>query len=805
MTHLAHRTHLYSFTLFALLLSGLAAIVAAERLTADITGDNAVDLQDLRALAEDWLDPACEIPGCPADLDGQNGVDLADLGLLAEQWDRRAQSLVISEFMASNGSKEPLEAGELLDEDGDSSDWIEIHNTAEVPIELGGWYLTIDPDEPAGWRFPDGVSLEPGAFLVVFASGKNRATAGAELHTDFRLNADNPHYLALVYPDGHTIAHDYEPTFPDQLSDISYGLHQYSRSLVATGQPVAYRVPSEADAGLDWTSYDYSDATWPRSTAALGFGLGAEPMVAYNDCIWREDQYIGDHVTTYGIGSAFPGLTSGPLVDHNTGQEMPVTVTFTQTGDVNWQPDAANGGHDCAPGTDAYNTFHGITDMTGVIYYGNVGWTIDLTFSGLDPMTEYTFATSAARCNYDDRNTIYTLLGTDSYANASTPGVDVLADNRVRFNTGDNYEEGYVARWSGIRAADGAFTVRAEADPGSPEGRKAYSFDVFMLQGGIRGSALQDEMLGVNASLWSRQAFELDAGERDLFNTLTLRVRYEDGFVAYLNGVEIARDNAPAIAAWNAHAPSDRPEEQALDWVSLDVSDYLHLLREGTNVLAVHGLNDAAADGDFLLQAELLAASGLGVPQYFTQPTPGAFNVSGAVGLVGDTKFNIDRGFFENPFQVEITTDTEGATIRYTTDGSAPSETHGQIYDPAQPVIISTTTTLRALAHKPGWIPSNVDTQTYIFLNDVIQQPASPPGFPSSWGSAAADYAMNPTHVSAHADTIVSDLRSLPTMSLVMDRDDLFGPSGIYSNPRNSGTVWERPGSIELILSDGST
>ncbi|HEV57898.1 MAG TPA: hypothetical protein ENN87_10470, partial [Phycisphaerales bacterium] len=41
--------------------------------------------------------------------------------------------------------------------------------------------------------------------------------------------------------------------------------------------------------------------------------------------------------------------------------------------------------------------------------------------------------------------------------------------------------------------------------------------------------------------------------------------------------------------------------------------------------------------------------------------------------------------------------------------------------------------------------------------------------------------------------------------SLVMDRDDLFGPSGIYSNPRNSGTVWERPGSIELILSDGST
>ena len=52
----------------------------------------------------------------------------------------------------------------------------------------------------------------------------------------------------------------------------------------------------------------------------------------------------------------------------------------------------------------------------------------------------------------------------------------------MRINTGDNIANGYVARWSGVTAADGTFKVRAEAHPSSPESRKAYSFDVFQLR-----------------------------------------------------------------------------------------------------------------------------------------------------------------------------------------------------------------------------------------------------------------------------------------------------------------------------------
>ena len=82
----------------------------------------------------------------------------------------------IAEFMAEND-------GALLDADGAASDWIEIANPAGTAADLTNWALTDDAAVPLKWRFP-AVSIPAGGSLVVFASGKNRALAGAELHTD---------------------------------------------------------------------------------------------------------------------------------------------------------------------------------------------------------------------------------------------------------------------------------------------------------------------------------------------------------------------------------------------------------------------------------------------------------------------------------------------------------------------------------------------------------------------------------------------------------------------------------------------
>ena len=110
----------------------------------------------------------------------------------------------------------------LKDADGDYSDWIEIHNPTAAPVNLNGWSLTDDATKLGKWHFP-AVTLAAGGYLTVFASGKNRSVAGSELHTNFQLNGDGE-YLALVQPDGSTIATAVQPlsgaarrTFPMAL------------------------------------------------------------------------------------------------------------------------------------------------------------------------------------------------------------------------------------------------------------------------------------------------------------------------------------------------------------------------------------------------------------------------------------------------------------------------------------------------------------------------------------------------------------------------------------------------------------
>ncbi len=203
-----------------------------------------------------------------------------------------------------------------------------------------------------------------------------------------------------------------------------------------------------------------------------------------------------------------------------------------------------------------------------------------------------------------------------------------------------------------------------------------------------------------------------------------------------------------------------------------------------------YGVEDAANPTNFL---------------YYTNATPGSANGSGIAGFVGDTTFSIDRGFYSNAFDVAITSSTAGATIRYTLDGSAPTESHGTVY--VSPVHVDDTTVLRAMAYKNGYLSSDVDTQTYIFPDSVITQGNAPPGYPSTWSGRPADYEMDPEIATnaAYSGQMRAALLSIPTLSLVTDIDHLFhGSSGIYTHPTSSGAGWERPTSVELIHPDGS-
>jgi hypothetical protein len=383
-------------------------------------------------------------------------------------------------------------------------------------------------------------------------------------------------------------------------------------------------------------------------------------------------------------------------------------------------------------------------------------------------------------------------------------------------------------------------------DAGWPLGRPGFGF-----------GAIADIRTAVPAGsgpIFLRRRFDYQPGGPNL----VLQVAWDDGFVAYLNGVRVASDRfaegaEPTFASLATGSHSSRTPQR------FDLSASRQLLRPGANVLAIAVFNQSAAGNDLAIFPELgvvppilhtnfkLSADGETVllvapsgeirdevsmpPQvedhsygrspngsgpflYHRDPTPLAANDGPAAAqplLVSDTTFSHDRGFYDAPFEVAIATSTADAEIRYTLDGSVPTESNGTLY--LRPIPIEGTTTLRARAFKAGFEPTNVDTQTYIFLDDVVRQnavAAQADGFPRTWGATAADYDMDTDVIGPgdrfggiYAGRIRDDLKSLPSMSIVMLTSDLFGPQGIYTNSTSGGLAWERAASVELISPDG--
>jgi len=198
---------------------------------------------------------------------------------------------------------------------------------------------------------------------------------------------------------------------------------------------------------------------------------------------------------------------------------------------------------------------------------------------------------------------------------------------------------------------------------------------------------------------------------------------------------------------------------------------------------------------------------GTGDWQFLSHFTPAGPNIQIYEGMVGDVEISPEHGFCDQPFSVIIACETPDATIYYTTDGSEPAKEGsrfptGRVY--SEPVQISKTTCVRAKAVKKNWKPSPIVTQTYIFVDQVTRQSSGGTGYPTTWGGANADYAIDSRIVTPNLETIKEGLKSIPTMSLVMRIDDIFGATnGIYSHATSRGTAYERPASLELIWPDG--
>ena len=118
----------------------------------------------------------------------------------------------LSEFVAENKFS-------LKDGDGAASDWIELRNTSDSPVNLAGWGLSDDPSQPMKWTFP-ATNLAPHSTLVVFTSGRETSfDAAGQLHASFRLSKSGGHVLlsSLFSNVVDTVS------YPEQDTDLAYG------------------------------------------------------------------------------------------------------------------------------------------------------------------------------------------------------------------------------------------------------------------------------------------------------------------------------------------------------------------------------------------------------------------------------------------------------------------------------------------------------------------------------------------------------------------------------------------------------
>ncbi|MBP7951181.1 MAG: chitobiase/beta-hexosaminidase C-terminal domain-containing protein, partial [Verrucomicrobiales bacterium] len=247
---------------------------------------------------------------------------------------------------------------------------------------------------------------------------------------------------------------------------------------------------------------------------------------------------------------------------------------------------------------------------------------------------------------------------------------------------------------------------------------------------------------------------------------------------------------------------------------SFDLTAGIPNLSGGNNLLAIQGLNASASDSNFLIQPEMTSVQVLvGPPAYLLTATPGITNETGwYLDEVQDTTFSHNRGFYDTPFSVSITSPTEEAEIYYTTDNSDPSPTNGTLF--TDPITISKTTVLRARAFKADWKPTNIDTHTYIFLADVTTVPkgtipengslsgTAPPGWPTaSVNGQAFNYGFSASVLATYSSAQLREaLTQIPSISVVTQQSNLTDPStGIYVNATGHGDLWERPASIEML------
>lgn len=228
------------------------------------------------------------------------------------------------------------------------------------------------------------------------------------------------------------------------------------------------------------------------------------------------------------------------------------------------------------------------------------------------------------------------------------------------------------------------------------------------------------DMRYTNETVYARVPLTVnDPAEYEFY---TLRLKYEDGIVVYLNGAEIFADNVPALLDWQAGAPGNRSDSIAQQFRDINITSFRHLLNAGENVFAFHGLNNGLSSSDLLISPELVGrtfAAGNPEPGYFVVATPREPNGNGYVQIAGDVNISSKGQTFTDTIQVQLTeaTSADGADIRFTLNGDEPDQNSSLYTDT---LTLTDSAYIRARVFEPNKGPGIIEGEAFVKLQPDI-------------------------------------------------------------------------------------
>jgi len=655
-----------------------------------------------------------------------------------------ADTLLITEFMAANSAT-------LTDEDGAYSDWVEIYNAGTNTVNIGGWYLTDDAGNLTKWQFP-ATNLAPHTFMVVFCSSKDRRVPGRPLHTSFALGAGGE-YLALVRPDGVTVASEFSPQFPNQFNDVSYGfvMTGTSTTLLSSGAGARALVPT-SDIGNSWRGTNYDDSAWTSGitgagydqgtnyTPAIGLDLGAAMSNVNASAYLRVPFNVTDP-------SLFKAMTLRMRYDDGFVAYLNGTeIARRNAPPTNAWNSAATANHGPPPPGALIENFEGGTSQFTTNRYGVATAPVPAIQPAGAGSTGNFF-----RLLYDTFNDTFNSVTFRQTA----PGLfqTITADFDFRMaNSANNPADG----WAFMLIPTKTYGTNGPGVNTQPQGIEEPNFPgVFSVGIDVYPHGTQNDVSvhwnageKVNVTM-PRPAYELVnnqfhhmkvtlqhvTGGARVKVTITFNINgvqstpytpIDNLFVAGLDPYDCRVQFAARTGGLNHGLDFDNinvqfsPPPGLIAFEDFDVTPGLSVLAPGANVLAIQGLNLTASDSDFLISPEIVGSDFVLTTNatHIAPATPGTWNNVAGAGTLSEVTFSLPSGAYtSNSLSVALASSSSSAQIRYTLNGATPTSS-SLLY--TGEITIITNTVVRARAFEAGKVDSEITAANYVLIDPAM-------------------------------------------------------------------------------------